>query len=80
MLVKKIESYEQFNSKYPGFGGFLPWLSVVDGVVSPTGGWTNRVPSLDNGELFWAMYGLVEVLDVRYPGHKSLRNRWEAAV
>ena len=80
MLTKKIDTYEKFDKQYPGFGGFLPWLSVVDGVVTPTYDWTNRVPSLDNGELFWAMYGLVEILDVRYPHQKSLRNRWEKAV
>ena len=36
MATKKIDTYEKFNTKYPGFGGFLPWISVVDGEVTPT--------------------------------------------
>ena len=55
-------------------------MSVINGEVNPSADWLDRVPSLDNGELFWAMYGLVEVLDVRYPSHKTLKNRWESAV
>ena len=62
MLTLKIGTYEAFDQKYPGYGGFLPWMSVNQGVVGPSWDWTNRVPSLDNGQLFWAVYGLVQIL------------------
>jgi hypothetical protein len=45
----------------------LPWVYVVDGEVTPTEGWTSGVPSLDNGEWFWALYGLVSALESHYP-------------
>ena len=31
LLTKKIGSYEKFVKEYPGFGGFLPWMSVDQG-------------------------------------------------
>jgi hypothetical protein len=61
-----MKSFEDFNTKYPGFGGFLPWISVNAGKVEPTYDWQNRVPSLDNGEWFWSLYGLAEVLETKY--------------
>ena len=39
MATKKIDTYEKFNTRYPGFGGFLPWISVIDGEVTPTWDW-----------------------------------------
>ena len=80
MLNKKINSYESFNSKYPGYGGFLPWITVDGANVEPTYDWKNRVPSLDNGELFWAMYGLVEILETKYPDQKVLIKKWNDAI
>lgn len=59
MITLKISTYEQFAQNYPGYGGFLPWMAVSNGTVTPTWDWTTRVPSLDNGQLFWAAYGLV---------------------
>jgi hypothetical protein len=67
ILTKKIATYEDFNKKYPGFGGFFPWMTVNGSKVDPSPDWVNKVPSLDNGELFWAMYGLLEVLETKYP-------------
>lgn len=49
MLKKKIATYEKFASDYPGYGGFLPWVSVTKLGVTPTWDWTTGVPSLDNG-------------------------------
>ena len=59
MLTKKITTYEKFDQDYPGYGGFLPWVAVKQTGVEPTWDWTTAVPSLDNGQLFWAAYGLV---------------------
>jgi hypothetical protein len=63
MLELKISTYEAFNDKYPGFGGFLPWIAVDGGIITPTWDFHNRVPSLDNGEYFWALYGITGVLE-----------------
>ena len=49
MLLTKITTYEAFDQAYPGYGGFLPWMSVNKGVVAPSWDWKDRVPSLDNG-------------------------------
>jgi hypothetical protein len=79
-LTKKIATYEDFNKRYPGFGGFFPWMTVNGSKVDPSSDWVNRVPSLDNGELFWAMYGLLEVLETKYPDQTSLIKKWTDAV
>lgn len=79
VLEKKVTSFEAFGKKYPGFGGFFPWVSYDgNGSVDPTWDWQNRVPALDNGELFWAAFAVAHVLDEpRYvkvrPG---LSERW----
>jgi hypothetical protein len=44
--------------------------------VTPTWDWTDGVPSLDNGQLFWAAYGLVQVLKRNYPDRQDLIQRW----
>lgn len=62
ILGNKLQSYITFNQSYPGFGGFLPWFLANGTELQPTSDWVNRVPALDNSELFWAVYGLVEVL------------------
>ena len=49
LLERKIKTYENFDQDYPGYGGFLPWVAVNNGVVTPTWDWTDGVPSLDNG-------------------------------
>ena len=49
VLERKIRAYKAFNSTYPGYGGFMPWVSVGSGALAPLSSWENRVPSLDNG-------------------------------
>lgn len=49
IMEKKIETYLKFNETYPGFGGFLPWMTTSEQDVTPTWDWNNRVPGLDNG-------------------------------
>eukprot|EP00042_Codosiga_hollandica_P019315 m.59418 g.59418 ORF g.59418 m.59418 type:complete len:517 (-) comp49239_c0_seq4:61-1611(-) len=57
ILERKISTYERFNASHPGFGGFLPWVSVGDDGVKPIApSWTSQVPALDNGEMIWGMY------------------------
>ena len=56
LLEKKLASYISFNTRYPGFGYFLPWFVIVNGLAYPAEDWLNRVPSLDNGMYFWSIY------------------------
>ncbi|CAK63157.1 unnamed protein product (macronuclear) [Paramecium tetraurelia] len=76
LLNRKINTYEQFDKDYPGYGGFLPWVAVNDGVVTPTWDWTDGVPSLDNGQLFWAAYAVVSVLETWYSDQDELIGRY----
>jgi hypothetical protein len=76
MITKKISTYEIFASEYPGYGGFLPWIAVNADSVTPTADWTQGIPALDNGQLFWAAYGLTHVLEQKYPEQVDLIARW----
>jgi len=62
MLKTKLQSYEAFDNRYPGFGGMLPWFRVTDQGAELLNGWTNTVPSLDNGQLIWGLIGLSQVM------------------
>jgi len=63
LLYRKINTYEKFLSNYPGYGGFMPWVSVDDQGISPIPGyWTGRVPGLDNGEMIWGIYAVYNIL------------------
>ncbi|KAL1966392.1 hypothetical protein VTN77DRAFT_4534 [Rasamsonia byssochlamydoides] len=65
ILETKLATYLKFNETYPGFGGFLPWYNNAKDVqdISPAWNWVNLVPALDNGELLWAVYSAIEVLE-----------------
>lgn len=56
ILDRKMNTYQKWNRTYPGFGGYLPWVGVNKGVISPSKSWESRVPSLDNGEWVWSIY------------------------
>ena len=49
IMEQKLETYLRLNETYPGFGGFLPWMTTSEQDVTPTWDWNNRVPGLDNG-------------------------------
>lgn len=49
IMRTKLKTYLRFNETYPGFGGFLPWMTTSSQDVEPTWDWVNRVPGLDNG-------------------------------
>ena len=63
MMSTKLQTYLEFNKTYPGFGGFLPWFLSNETKIQPTSDWVNRVPALDNGELIWAVYAVVQALN-----------------
>ncbi len=76
LLDRKITSFENFNRDYPGFGGFLPWFATSDQGAHPLPGWERRVPSIDNGELAWAMMAVVQALE--QAGQPKLALRYQA--
>jgi len=62
LLTRKMNSYEKWNANYPGFGGYLPWIFIQPTGVTPANGWEDKVPSLDNGELIWGVYAVIQVI------------------
>ncbi|KAF2191459.1 putative GPI anchored protein [Zopfia rhizophila CBS 207.26] len=78
IMQKKLEAYLKFNQTYPGFGGFLPWFVSNETDIRPTSDWVNRVPALDNGELLWAVYGVIEALDSSENSkYQRLAKQWQ---
>ena len=65
-LRVKVNSYDLFNCRYPGFGGFLPWVHVNDSGLAPQDGWERTVPGLDNGQLIWAALALTRQLETKW--------------
>lgn len=88
LLHKKIEAYEAFQRKYPGYAGFLPWYDLQSAAVprlsdkipaldiQPMAFWSGKIPGLDNGEWMWSMLAVEHVL--RREGHKQLAQRYAA--
>ncbi|CAF1572752.1 unnamed protein product, partial [Adineta ricciae] len=62
ILEKKIDSYDDFHRRYPGFGGFLPWFAANGSAMNLLNGWESKVPGLDNGQLVWSIKILIETL------------------
>ncbi|EAW07211.1 endo-beta-1,2-glucanase [Aspergillus clavatus NRRL 1] len=78
IMQTKLQTYLKFNETYPGFGGSLPWFTSTSKDITPTSDWNNRVPALDNGELFWAVYGFIQALEnTGSPAHAKLASRWQ---
>jgi len=75
-LEKKVSTMEDFDRRYPAFGGFLPWfcargaledgrcrgLNDPAGGLEPTYDFHDSMPGLDNGQMAWAIVALVHVL------------------
>ncbi|KAK4561672.1 hypothetical protein LTR86_004351 [Recurvomyces mirabilis] len=80
IMKQKLASYLFFNQTFPGFGGFLPWFNNTLGQpLRPTSDWVNRVPALDNGELLWAVYAAVHVLqNSPDPAFRTLGASWQS--
>lgn len=54
ILGKKIKSYNQFIKDYPGFAGYFTWFESGD-KAKPTADWAKAIPTLDLGEMMWAL-------------------------
>lgn len=77
LLETKIAALEDFNARYPGFGGFLPWfcprgvkangqcrdMGDVVGPMEPASDWQNKLPGIDNGQMAWAVVAVTHVLE-----------------
>ncbi|KAM3511729.1 hypothetical protein MY11210_004619 [Beauveria gryllotalpidicola] len=78
IMETKLETYLKFNATYPGFGGFIPWMTTSLQNIEPTWDWVNRVPGLDNGELLWAVYGCISALEQSCKAsHRRLAAQWQ---
>lgn len=78
LLKKKTESYERFFNKYPGFGGFMPWVGLSGDTPTPTSDFATRTPSLDNGQLFWAALAVSHAWKTKFPyNFTDILGRWD---
>lgn len=76
LLERKITTYEAFNSSFPGYGCFTPWVSVNASGVVPNPGWVGLVPGLDNGEWVWSLLAAATTLEDN--GYSQLAGRYWA--
>ncbi|PHH66470.1 hypothetical protein CDD81_6945 [Ophiocordyceps australis] len=78
ILDDKLKTYIRFNATYPGFGGFLPWVTTDKYDIEPAWDWVNRVPALDNGELLWAVYACINSMSKSpQPWIRALAVKWQ---
>lgn len=54
ILAKKIKAYQIYLQDYPGFSGYLGWF-VSGPRAHPATGWSKAFPTLDLGEMLWAL-------------------------
>jgi hypothetical protein len=76
LLTRKMNAYDAFNNTFPGYGCFMPWVSVNSSGLGPTSDWIGRVPGLDNGEWAWAL--LAASVALGNAGESVLASRYEA--
>lgn len=73
-----MESFEGFNQRFPGFGGYMPWVFINGTYPVPTPDFKSRTPALDNGELFWGALAVSQAWKQRHPEiNPGLRERWD---
>ena len=73
ILEKKLKSYNEFYSRFPGYGGYLPWFHC-SGKITPVKSWRGHIPGLDNGEWLWSMMLAEKAL--RDNGYKDLADKY----
>ncbi len=60
-LKQILNTLIDYNKKYPDYGGFLPWVDIrPNGTIAPA---STKVPSLDNGQMTWALAAVVASLE-----------------
>ncbi|KAM3552827.1 hypothetical protein ARSEF4850_007199 [Beauveria asiatica] len=75
IMETKLETYLRFNATYPGFGGFIPWMTTSSQNIEPTWDWTLIHM---NSELLWAVYGCISALEKSCKAsHRRLAAEWQ---
>ena len=60
-LKRVLQTLLDFIKNYPDYGGFLPWVDIrPNGTIAPA---STKVPSLDNGQLTWALAAVVAAFE-----------------
>jgi len=60
-LKQTLRTILTYTQKYPDYGGFLPWVDIrPNGTIAPA---STKVPSLDNGQMTWALAAVVAALE-----------------
>jgi hypothetical protein len=60
-LRQTLRTLLAYIQKYPDYGGFLPWVDIrPNGTIAPA---TTKVPSLDNGQMTWALAAVVATFE-----------------
>ncbi|CAF0823658.1 unnamed protein product [Didymodactylos carnosus] len=75
ILTKKINSYDDFHRRYPGFGGFLPWFAANGTNMNLLDAWRDKVPGLDNGQLIWSILSLI--ISLNNKNYTNLAKRYQ---
>lgn len=61
VLKTQLDAIRAFQDAHPNYRGFVPWVDIdADGHLQPRG---SEVPSLDPGELAWALVAVVGALE-----------------
>ncbi len=59
LLEKSLDTLLTYIKEYPEYGGFLPWVDIrPNGKIAPA---NTKIPSLDNGQMTWALAAVVSV-------------------
>lgn len=60
-LLAVLRALTKFNSEFPDYKGFLPWVDIrPNGTIAPA---NSKIPSLDNGQLTWALVAIISVFE-----------------
>lgn len=58
-LLAVLQTLNKFNSDFPEYKGFLPWVDIrPNATIAPA---NSKIPSLDNGQLTWALAAVAAV-------------------
>lgn len=61
LLERTLKTLLIYLDKYPDHGGFLPWVDIrPNGTIAPA---NTKVPSLDNGQMTWALAAVVAAFE-----------------
>lgn len=67
LIRRKTQTFEEYYQRYPGSGGYLPWVYLNGTRPVPTNDFLSRIPALDNGELFWATVAISHAWKTKHP-------------